>query len=174
MALKIFFHNMGSFKCSRKCPHDESNCWTVLCSSVRWLFLWCFKSKIDTEYNCEKQKQREAETVQDSAHILFWLQEGASTVLSCNFGLTPPQPFRPLLDRNGNGSGIVGNDRCGSGEPLKGSYVITGSHTAFDGGAEGPGGGEGGLAFPHYLARRRPGNAARCDLTDSTHLSVWS
>lgn len=57
----------------------------------------------------------------------------------------------------------MGNDRCGSGEPLKGSYVITGSHTAFDGGAEGPGGrgarGGGGLAFPHYLARRRPGNA---------------
>lgn len=80
---------------------------------------------------------------QDSVHIPVWLQRGCGggplffPVIS---GLPRHYSFIPLLDGNGSGSGIVGNDRCGSGEPLKGSYVITGSHTAFDGGAEGSGG----------------------------------
>lgn len=46
------------------------------------------------------------------------------------------------------GAGIVGNDRCGSGGPLKRSYVITGSHTPFEQRAEGGGGGGvGGWGF---------------------------
>lgn len=67
----------------------------------------------------------------------------------------------------------MGNDRCGSGEPLKGSYVITGSHTAFDGGAEGPGAGSGDVdgGSPSHTTWRDGGLGM---LTDSTHLSVWS
>lgn len=34
--------------------------------------------------------------------------------------------------------------------------------------------GGGDFSFPHYLGRRGPGNAANLELTDSTHLSVWS
>lgn len=61
----------------------------------------------------------------------------------------------------------MGNDRCGSGGPLKRSYVITGSHTPFE---QGP---REGLSS-HTTWRITPGNAANLDLTDSTHLSVWS
>lgn len=39
----------------------------------------------------------------------------------------------------------MGNDRCGSGGPLKRSYVITGSHTPFE---QGPRVGAGGALLP--------------------------
>lgn len=67
----------------------------------------------------------------------------------------------------------MGNDRCGSGGPLKRSYVITGSDMPFEQGLMGgSGGGGGGVTLPGV--ETRPGNAANLDPTDSTHLSAWS
>lgn len=58
------------------------------------------------------------------------------------------------------------NDRCGLVGPLKRSYVITGSHTPFEQGPRG--------CLPTLPGKIRPGNVSNLDLTDSTHLSVWS
>ena len=64
----------------------------------------------------------------------------------------------------------MGNDRCGSGEPLKRSYVITGSHTPFE-----PGLKVGGwVRLPTVPGETRPGNAANPDPAASAHLSAGS
>ncbi len=48
----------------------------------------------------------------------------------------------------------MGNDRCGSGGPLKRSYVITGSHTPFEQGPRGEEEEEGFGLPTLYLERR--------------------
>lgn len=67
-----------------------------------------------------------AENAQTGDCTLIKLKSGGKSWLPLFFPVISGLPW------DENGSGIVGNDRCGSGEPLKRSYVITGSHAAFE------------------------------------------
>ena len=128
------------------------------------LFRWKFPQTTQCSFKRHRHKQRAYFTVWFLSQIHcaetdwtpVWWQQEASTVLSCNFGLTLRWKWeRGLWEmtdaaREGHWRGHMSSR--GRTRPL----------------SKGWGGG-----IPHYLERRGLGNAANLDSTDSAHLSVW-